>query len=200
MELVWITALELLLLLHLILIELHRVLLVVVHVWVLLLLLLSGWLLDSSLPIETIGRLRQHIIWLVHTNLAFVKLDEWIQLHFALSEGHAFLEADAERSAILVVLDGANFYIYKATNNIAFSNIVLWLHILEWTATVLYHAAREGLAIEKIQHPIFLLLVLNNRVLIEIKIVFGNTNAHFDAVRAQGCQLSRRLPELARLR
>lgn len=174
LEVVRITALELLLLLHLILIELHRVLLIVVHVRILLL-LLYGWLMDSRL-------LCQHVIGLVNTNLAFEKLNEWIKLDLALSEGYAFLEADAKRSTVLVILDGADFYIDEATNNISFSNIVLWLHILEWIATVLYHAAREGFAIEKIQHPIILLLVLNNRVLIQIKIVFANTNAHFDAV------------------
>lgn len=151
----------LLLLLHLVvLIELHSILLIVAELWIRLLLLVCT--LDSSLPIQAIRRLCKHVIWLVHADLALEQLDERVQLHLVLSEGDALLEANAERLPVFIVLDGADLNVYEAADDVAFPNIILRLHVLERAASVLYHAAGEGLAVEEIQHPIVFLLVLDD--------------------------------------
>jgi len=116
------------------------------------------------------------LVVLEHGDLTAVELDEGVDS--ALAEGlGALLEGDSQAAPILVELDAAALQVDLAADDVAHLEKVAVIHVLD----VLGEGVRVDLTVEEVEHPVFLLLVLPDRVLVQVEVVAAEADADLGA-------------------
>ena len=116
-----------------------------------------------------------------------------VQLHqredLALAEAaHTLVEADAERVAVPVVLDGAHVEVNGAPDHVANTEVVLGLQVLNIGSALVDYFGRVSLPVEKIKDPVFnFLLLISNLRFIQVKPISSKADTCLDATSASRC-------------
>jgi len=113
---------------------------------------------------------------LINRYHTLVKLHERIELTFA--ELASEIECYSQRLTILVILNQTVLQVNLSSNNVTFME-----HFLVWDVSIVksWKLALVCLAVKQIENIKLFLLVLDNGVLVEVKIVSAEAKAHLYA-------------------